>query len=333
MSHPTRPVGRLRRVVALLLAGAALVLAACVSGEPAGGWVWPVIDRESAIPAEARKLGPPDDATPPQLHSTAFEAPEPLPYPINTAGGEDSPFVAPDGQTLYFFFTPDVGVPAEEQLHDGVTGIYVSQRTDGGWSQPQRVQLQAPDKLALDGCPTLAGDTLWFCSAREGYTGVHHFTAERDAQGRWRKWTDAGDTLNQEYQAGELHISSDGSELYFHAHRVGGKGGYDIWVSRAENGDWGYPQNVAVVNSDEDEGWPCLSAAGDELWFTRTVQGAPAIYRSQRVAGQWQPPEMVISQLAGEPSLDEQGNLYFVHHYFSDGQMVEADIYLARRKQ
>ena len=46
--------------------------------------------------------------------------------PVNTAGAEDSPFVTPDGQTLYFFFTPDVRVPAEQQLLDGVTGIWVT---------------------------------------------------------------------------------------------------------------------------------------------------------------------------------------------------------------
>jgi hypothetical protein len=32
---------------------------------------------------------------------------------VNTAGGEDSPFVTPDGNTLYYVFTPDVNIPAE----------------------------------------------------------------------------------------------------------------------------------------------------------------------------------------------------------------------------
>ena len=41
--------------------------------------------------------------------------------PVNTSGREDSPFLLPDGQTLYFFFTPDVSIPAEKQLFDGVT--------------------------------------------------------------------------------------------------------------------------------------------------------------------------------------------------------------------
>jgi hypothetical protein len=56
------------------------------------------------------------------------------------------------------------------------------------------------------------------------------------------------------------------------------------------------------------------------------------LFRSLKGEGGWEEPEMIISQFAGEPSLDEEGNLYFVHHFFEDGQMIEADIYLAKKK-
>ena len=32
------------------------------------------------------------------------------------------------------------------------------------------------------------------------------------------------------------------------------------------------------------------------------------------------------------PSLDNDGNLYFTHHFFKDNKMIEADIYMAPRK-
>jgi hypothetical protein len=41
---------------------------------------------------------------------------------------------------------------------------------------------------------------------------------------------------------------------------------------------------------------------------------------------------LIISQFAGEPTLDSQGNIYFVHHFYKDGEMIEADIYIAHRK-
>jgi hypothetical protein len=41
---------------------------------------------------------------------------------------------------------------------------------------------------------------------------------------------------------------------------------------------------------------------------------------------------LIISQFAGEPSLDNQGNIYFTHHFFKDGVMLEADYYVAMKK-
>ncbi len=83
----------------------------------------PLQTRESAIPSDAVKMTPATDVHPPVLHSSGWDAPVPLSSVINTAGAEDSPFILPDGNTLYFFFTPDVSVPAEKQVLDGVTGI------------------------------------------------------------------------------------------------------------------------------------------------------------------------------------------------------------------
>ena len=35
----------------------------------------------------------------------------------------------------------------------------------------------------------------------------------------------------------------------------------------------------------------------------------------------------MTSRFAGEPSLDNEDNVYFTHHFFKDGKMIEADIY------
>jgi hypothetical protein len=59
-----------------------------------------------------------------------------------------------------------------------VTNIYVSHKTDGGWGDAQRVRLQDPGKLSLDGCELVQGDILGFCSTRESYTGLRCFTAQ-----------------------------------------------------------------------------------------------------------------------------------------------------------
>ena len=296
-------------------------------------------DRHKAIPSGAVKMRPETDAHPPVLHSREFKKPVPLGPAINTAGGEDSPFITPDGNTLYFFFTPDVSQPANKQLFDGVTGIWVSRREAGQWTRAERILLQEPGKLALDGAPTLRDDTLWFVSTREGYEGMHHFTATRKS-GRWTDVKHVGDRLCRDLKVGELHVARDGA-LYFHSEREGGKGGLDIWrMDRrkplggkewASDEGWTEPVNMAEFNTDGNEGWPFISEDGSEFWFLRTYQGSPGLFRSKRTAGKWSPPELMVSVFAGEPTLDAAGNLYFVHHYFRERTMIECDIYYAER--
>jgi len=308
----------------------AFLLAGCGKEEPLPH-IEQTIDRTSIIPTAATKITPETDANPPVLNSEGWEDPVPLGDAINTAGAEDSPFITPDGNTLYFFFTPDPNIPAEKQLFDGVTGIWVSKKVNGSWMKAERVVLQDKKKLALDGCAFAMGDVLWFCSAREGYTGVNLFTAEFK-EGKWTNYQYVGDKLMKEYKTGEMHLSADGTALYFHSDKPGGRGQFDIWMTRKENGKWQEPVNIAAVNSAENDGWPYLSQDGNELWFLRTYKGTPSIFRSLKVDGEWQAPELIISQFAGEPSLDTAGNIYFVHHYFKDNKMLEADIYVAMKK-
>jgi len=173
---------------------------------------------------------------------------------------------------------------------------------------------------------------MWFCSVRVGNLREIDLYTAFYKDGKWMNWENAGERLNLEIGVGEMHITTDGSELYFHSDMEGGLGGVDIWVTRLVDGEWSDAENVTAVNSSETDGWPFVSQDGAELWFLRWYKGTPAIFRSVRVGGEWDSPELIVSQFAGEPSLDNQGNLYFVHHYYKDGVMLEADIYVAYKK-
>ncbi|MEM5814804.1 MAG: hypothetical protein QXD77_03225, partial [Candidatus Aenigmatarchaeota archaeon] len=151
------------------------------------------------------------------------------------------------------------------------------------------------------------------------------------ANGKWTNWQHVSDQL-VEYDVGEMHITADGKQMYYHSSRAGGKGSYDIWMIERDNGGWTKPVNVAVVNSEDTDGWPFVTQDGNELWFTRFYMGSPAIFRSKKVNGTWTEPELIISQFAGECSLDNNGNIYFTHHFYENGSMIEADIYVAYRK-
>jgi hypothetical protein len=269
--------------------------------------------RAEAIPSSAVKMTPETDVFPPVLHSDQWKNPVPVGSPIDTAGAEDSPFITPDGNNFYFFFTPDVSVPVQKQLIDGVTGIWWSQKVNGNWTEPERVILN--NDVALDGCEFVQGDTMWFGSVRAGNYGEIDVYTAKLKNGKWTDWQNAGEQLNKQYDIGEFHLSADGNTLYFHWSDHGGYGGYDLWKSEK----------------------PFLSSDGNKLWFcgqSRLGYTGPAVFRSLKMPdGSWGEPEEIVSNFAGEPTLDDAGNIYFVHHFFSqDGKMIEADIYVAYKK-
>ena len=286
----------------------------------------PEIDRHAAIPTDVAKVTPAQDKHPPILHSDEFFEPVPLPV-ISTAGGEDAPFIPLDRAELYFFFVADIREDPSIQIRDPVNGIWMSRQVGGAWQEPELVWLQDFDELALNGCPWVAGNEMLFCSARAGFSGLHWFRAERTG-GDWQNWDVV--TFPAEYDVGELHIHGD--ELYYGSARSGGEGGQDIWMLTRANGEWTNPVNITAVNTGVDETRPFVAPDGQELWVTRWHEGSPAIVRSKRVGEQWQEGELIVSRFAGEPTLDAQGNLYFVHHFYDEGVMLEVDIYVAYRK-
>ena len=298
------------------------------------------LSRAASIPTGAVKMQPSDDAWPPTV-APDWQPPVPLGAPIDTPGAEDSPFLTLDGRELYFFFTPDLNIPVERQIGDGVTGIWVSQRTPGaGWSEPTRVVLSDPGQVALDGCEFVLGEVMYFCSVRPGnLREVDLYTARR-VNGTWQDWQNAGRQLNLDYTVGEMHITADGQTLYFGSSRPGGLGGRDLWSSTKTADGWSIPVNLGTaVNTGNDEDRPYLSPDGQQLWFdgtSRQGRPGPSVFRSLRQAdGSWGPPEEIVSTFAGEPTLSPDGRtLYFVHHFFSPDlkHMIEADIFVTTRK-
>lgn len=291
--------------------------------------------RESSIPESAVRVLPDVDIYPPALHSEEWEYPIPLPGPVNTAGVEDAPVISRDGTTLLFFFTPDGNVSPNEQLFDGVTGVWWCTKRGESWTNPVRVRLS--DDLALDGPIALQDNTLWFASFRVGNHGAGDVYTAELSDGEWSDWHNAGQQLNLAYDVGELYATADGNSLYF-GRTAGSFGESDLWVTTRSGDTWSEPVNLgAPVNTIGDESRPFISSDGRELWFTRMVSGmgyaGPAIFRSIRTGDKWSEPEEIVSNFVGDPGLDDDGNLYFTHLFYdAAGEKLETDIYVAYRR-
>jgi hypothetical protein len=70
------------------------------------------------------------------------------------------------------------------------------------------------------------------------------------------KWTDPvnlGDKINTPFDEISPYFSQEG-DLYFSSNKLEGMGGYDLYVSKQQDGDWQKPKNLkSPVNSHADE--------------------------------------------------------------------------------
>jgi hypothetical protein len=285
-----------------------------------------VPQRLDTIPSTAVKMTPSSDLYPPILRSSEWSSPVPMPGPVNTAGAEDSPFITPNGSWFFFFFTPDLNIPVQNQLGDRVTGIWWTRLVNGTWIEPQRLILGSTN--SLDGDEFVQDDTMWFGSVRAGNLGEIDVYTSQYQNGKWTDVKNAGQQLNVQIDIGAFCFSPDGSTLYY------GKGG-DIWMTTLSSGAWAAPTKVQNLDSVSSKDQPFVTPNGNELWFTGQStlnKPGPAVFRCVRSGSGWSQPEEIVSQFAGEPTLDAKGNLYFVHHYVTQNiSLIEADIYVAYR--
>jgi hypothetical protein len=282
--------------------------------------------RSEVIPATAVKQSPAMDIYPPILRSDDWETPIPMPGPVNTAGAEDSPFITSNGTWFFFFFTPDLNIPIQQQLGDKVTGVWWTRDVDGTWTEPERLVLGSMN--SLEGDEFVEGDSMWFGSVRTGNLGEIDIYSATFEDGEWTNVQNAGEQLNVEMDIGAFCFTPDGSTLYY------AKSG-DIMKTVKSAGLWATPSKVQNIDSVSGKNQPFVTADGNELWFTGNglTTNGPSVFRCTKNGSGWDSPEEIVASFAAEPALDAEGNLYFVHHYVTQNiSLIEADIYVAYRK-
>jgi OOP family OmpA-OmpF porin len=88
-------------------------------------------------------------------------------------------------------------------------------------------------------------------------------------------------------------IMADGVTLIFSSYRPGGKGGYDLYVSRQQAGKWTTPTNMAFANSGVDDELISVPASGDILYLSSTQTNKKDDIFFLKIPKEFQPQELV----------------------------------------
>ena len=121
------------------------------------------------------------------------------------------------------------------------------------------------------------GNTIFYCSDRTdmGYGGHDIYKVTKDDKGKWKNVENLGNVLNTSEDEVTVFAHPDGKTLYFSSRGHDGMGGFDIFVSTFENGQWSKPRNLGVP----------INTPGDEISFVITANGKSAYYASAQPTG------------------------------------------------
>ena len=217
--------------------------------------------------------------------------PQNLGVRINTPAPELFPSMAIDTQSLFFTRrTNNIDEDLYFAMADSCGGWF---RAYNAGSPPNTASQESSQFISAD------GHYLFFtrCDNRseDGWAegGCDMFMAYRVAfDSPWTQPQPFGKTINTPDYEGMPSVSPDNRELYFVSDRRGGYGGYDIWISRFENGLWQLPVNAGPgVNTTGNETTPYIATDNSTLFFasdSRPGFGGTDIFVSRRKGmGKW----------------------------------------------
>jgi len=169
---------------------------------------------------------------------------------------ELEPFVAPDGNRIYF----NAG-------NAGNTDIWYCERMGTVWGNPTKLS-DMINTSDLEWYPTVSRkNTLYI--ARNG--DIYRSTFQ---DGHFNKAEKIGCPVNSTDGDGDPFISPNEDYLIFQSHRSGGFGQADLYISyRKEDGSWTNPRNLGPkINTSEFENASSVTRDGKYLMFTRREQ-------------------------------------------------------------
>ncbi len=195
---------------------------------------------------------------------------------VNTAGSEYVPVISSDESVLLFTYRGPKSIGGKQTLPgvpnengDYFEDIYMSVKTDTGWSQPQPL----PENINTNGhdaCIALSNDGQKLFIFKNPPEDPGQIEMSRLDGKTWLDAELLKGQIQSNYWEGSITLSADEQSVYFSSERPGGYGGKDIYVAyKNEDGTWGRVKNLGpAINTPEDDDAPFIHPNGISLVFS-----------------------------------------------------------------
>jgi len=183
--------------------------------------------------------------------------------PVNTDGHDATVGLAPDGQRLLVYVDKNSG------------DLYESSLKGTAWDKPRHLGARINSRYHESSAAySYDGRYLYFVSDKpEGSLGGHDiYKVELNGT---KPAENLGATINTPYGEEAVFVMPDGKTMYFSSEGHNSMGGYDIFKSTLQNGQWTTPENL---------GWP-INTPDDDVFFVAAASGRHGYYSSDRPEG------------------------------------------------
>ncbi|RJP24313.1 MAG: hypothetical protein C4529_02910 [Deltaproteobacteria bacterium] len=195
---------------------------------------------------------------------------------INSKLDEQTPFISSDGKVLLFSSNREGSLRPPHKgggVYYLTNDIYVSHKTESGWSSPQRLQGDV-NTVDNERAPSMSrdGKTLYFSrySGNDIYSSKI-YSAEINGVSTGNV-APLPQPINSEYSEFALMPSSDKPGFYFSSSRPEGLGLWDIYFVSFINNEYGIPVNLGEpVNSEFND--LSITEIGKTIFFCSDRDG------------------------------------------------------------
>jgi len=206
---------------------------------------------------------------------------------LNSPQSDYFPYVAKDGNTLYFTTNGRNGGFGGEDIW------YCERKQDGTWGEAKNIGSQL-NTSTHECIMSMSGDgnvAILFGNYEGSFGGGDLFYSVKTDKG-WTMPCNMGGTINSKQWESQASLAADGKTLLYISDREGGYGGgADIYVSVLSEDGWSKPINLgSKINTSGFEGWPFLAADGKTLYFFSNGHfgfGGHDIFMAKKLGNSW----------------------------------------------